>query len=83
MIESDAPYSLLLFDNDLPHVNGIELVRRARGLPHRRHTPIMMLSASNVEAEARRAGVDEFLLKPEGVNVMVETIARLLNRDTN
>jgi CheY-like chemotaxis protein len=71
MIESDAPYSLLLFDNDLPHVNGIELVRRARGLPHRRHTPIMMLSASNVEAEARRAGVDEFLLKPEGVNVMV------------
>ncbi|MGI9107128.1 MAG: response regulator [Pyrinomonadaceae bacterium] len=81
MIESDAPYSLLLFDYDLPHVNGVELVRRARGLPHRHDTPIIVLSASNVEAEARSAGVDVFLLKPEGINVLVETIARLLRRN--
>ncbi|MGI9104744.1 MAG: response regulator [Pyrinomonadaceae bacterium] len=81
MIESDAPYSLLLFDYELPHVNGVELVRRARGLPHRRDTPIIMLSASNVEAEAQGAGVDAFLLKPEGINVLVEIIARLLSRN--
>jgi len=81
MLESDAPYSLLLFDYDLPHIDGIELVCRARALPHRRHTPIIMLSASKVEREAQGAGVDAFLMKPEGVNILVETIARLLNRN--
>lgn len=81
MLESDAPYSLLLFDYDLPHVNGVELVRRARQLPHRRDTPIIMLSASNVKREAQRAGVDAFLLKPEGASVLVETINHLLNRN--
>ena len=81
MLESDAPYSLLLFDYDLPHINGVELVCRARALPHRWHTPIIMLSASKVEREAQGAGVDAFLMKPEGVNILVKTIARLLNRN--
>jgi len=80
MLESDAPYSLLLFDYDLPHINGIELVCRARALPHRRHTPIIMLSASKVEREAQGAGVDAFLMKPNGINMLVKTIALLLNR---
>jgi CheY-like chemotaxis protein len=81
MLESDAPYSLLLFDYDLPHIDGIELVCRARALPHRRHTPIIMLSANKVEREAQGAGVDAFLMKPEGVNTLIETINRLLNRN--
>lgn len=78
-IASDAHYDLLLMDYDLPGVNGIELVHRARKLVHRSHTPIIVLSASSVEAAALKAGADEFLPKPQGVSWLVETISRLLH----
>ena len=77
-IESDAYYDLLLLDYDLPGVNGIELIDRARKLAHRSRTPIIVLSATPVEAAALKAGADEFLPKPKGVSSLVETISRLL-----
>ncbi len=78
VIESNSHYDLLLFDNDLPGVSGLELVRRARQLRHRKHTPIIMFSASDCETESRRAGADAFLRKPEDILVITEVIARLL-----
>lgn len=77
----DATYDLLIFDNHLPNVDGLELVRYARGLPHRRRTPIIMLSASEAEAEARRAGVDAFLRKPGDIGRLTETVRRLLAKE--
>ena len=77
-IESDADYDVLLLDYDLPGVNGLELVRHARELPHRLHTPIVVLSATPVESEAREAGADLFLHKPRGVSSLVESINHLL-----
>ncbi|MFN2596800.1 MAG: response regulator, partial [Pyrinomonadaceae bacterium] len=73
-----AGYDLLLFDDDLPGVSGIELSRYARGLPSRERTPIVMLSAADRREDARRAGVDAFLRKPEDVRLLVETLTRLL-----
>jgi two-component system chemotaxis response regulator CheY len=81
-LASDARYDLLMFDNHLPNVNGIELVRHARGLTHRQRTPIIMLSASNGEQDARAAGADAFLRKPQDIGKIVGTIKRLLNPDT-
>jgi CheY-like chemotaxis protein len=78
-ISSEADYDLLLIDYDLPGVNGLELVRRARNLAHRSCTPIVMLSASLVEAAAREAGADVFLQKPRDVTSLIETITRLLD----
>jgi CheY-like chemotaxis protein len=77
-IASEAHYDLLLLDNELPGASGIELTRRARSLPRRRQTPIIMYSASDCEAEARRAGADAFLRKPRDIARLVETVARLL-----
>jgi two-component system chemotaxis response regulator CheY len=77
-LASAAKYDLLLFDNHLPNVNGLELVRYAREFPHRQQTPIIMLSADYCEREARLAGVNEFLMKPRDIGKIVETIARLL-----
>lgn len=71
-------YDLLLLDNELPGLTGLELAAYARKLPHHRHTPIVMLSATDCPAEALRAGVDAFLLKPDGISLVVETVARLL-----
>jgi CheY-like chemotaxis protein len=71
-------YDLLLLDNDLPGVSGIEITRCARSLASYRSTPIAMLSASDCEAEARQAGVNAFLLKPDDAGLIVATISRLL-----
>src|SRR5437870_5625469 len=57
------PYDVLVIDNDLPGLNGLELVQRARNITRRRRTPIIMLSASDCEREAWRAGVNAFIKK--------------------
>jgi len=77
-IASKADYDLLLIDYDLPGVNGLELVGRARKLAHRSHTPIIVLSATPVRAAAGDAGANVFLQKPQEVTSLVETINRLL-----
>jgi two-component system chemotaxis response regulator CheY len=77
-LAGETHYDLLLFDNELPGASGIELVRRARGLEHRRKTPIIMLSASDCEENARRAGVDAFLRKPQDIERLIGTVGRLL-----
>jgi hypothetical protein len=40
-----------------------------------------MLTAEDVEAQARQAGVDAFLRKPDDILTLVGTTARLLNID--
>ena len=78
LIEGGAHFDLLLLDNTMPGVSGLELTRRARTLAHRRHTPIVIFSATECGREARRAGADWFLGKPYGVLRIVETVAPLL-----
>lgn len=78
-IESREQYDLILLDDDLPGLSGIELAARARSLPHRSRTPIIMLSATERRRDAREAGVDVFLKKPEGMASLVETIRQLLS----
>jgi len=71
-------YDFLLFDYQLPGIDGLELVRRARKLVHRSRTPVGILSATSIEAEAREAGADLFLRKPQDIVSLAERISRLL-----
>jgi CheY-like chemotaxis protein len=64
LIKSERRYDLILVDYELPNVNGLELARRSRELPHRKGTLIIMLSASEVVQDAILAGADTFLRKP-------------------
>jgi CheY-like chemotaxis protein len=79
-IEGPEHYDLLIIDKQLPGADGLELVVRARELPHRQHVPVIVLSASDIGREARRAGASAFLRKPEDMPALAETIARLLAR---
>jgi len=74
-------YDLLIIDNELPGLSGLELVQRARKITHRRRTPIVMISGGEFETQAWRAGVDAFLKQPEEVDDLPSTIARLLKID--
>jgi two-component system chemotaxis response regulator CheY len=75
-----AHYDLLITDNHLPHVNGLEVVRYARNLPHRKHVPVIMFTASDQRGEAREAGVNVYLRKPEDLGKLIETVAELTGR---
>src|SRR5829696_5839683 len=77
-IASGARYDLLLTDNHLPHVDGLELVRYARRL--RADLPIIMFSAVDCRDRAEQAGVDVFLRKPEDIARLIPAIKQLLNR---
>ena len=77
-ISGAVHYDFFLFDYQLPGIDGLELVRRARKLVHRARTPVGILSATPVEAEAREAGVDVFLRKPQDIGSLAERISRLL-----
>ena len=73
-----AQYDLLLVNFELPALNGLELMEHVRTMPHRRCTPIVMMSGTLSEAVARKAGVNAFLRKPQDIGLLVETINRLL-----
>jgi tetratricopeptide (TPR) repeat protein len=77
-LTGEEHYDLLVVDNDLPELNGLELIRRARRITRCRRTPIIMLSVSDCEREAWRAGVNAFLKKPEQIDELHSTVARLL-----
>jgi DNA-binding NtrC family response regulator len=80
ILRSHTPYDLVVVDNDLPGLSGLELVLRLQAMPHRRKTPVIMLTGDECEAESWRAGVKAFLRKPEGIDQLPATIDRLLKR---
>jgi CheY-like chemotaxis protein len=77
-IAGGVAYDLLLLDNDLPGATGIEITRYARSLHSYRTTPIILLSAGDHGEEARRAGADEFLRKPDDAARLVGVVASLI-----
>ncbi|HLL71883.1 MAG TPA: hypothetical protein VK363_10645, partial [Pyrinomonadaceae bacterium] len=77
MLEQGEHFDLLIIDNDARY-SGLELVRLARRLPHRKETPLILISLADLTEEAREAGADAFLRKPNNLIELVDTIRRLL-----
>lgn len=78
ILKGGAPYDAIIVDNSLPGLSGLELILRMKSMAHRRSTPIIMFSGDDCEKEAWRAGVSAFLRKPEDIEQVPSTIARLL-----
>lgn len=77
-LESNTHYDLLIIDNELPGMQGINLILEVRKLSHRKHIPIVMLSASDCKKEAFSAGANAFLKKPDDIVRIAPSIQRLL-----
>jgi DNA-binding response OmpR family regulator len=82
ILKGNSHYDAIILDNGLPGLSGLELTKRIRKIGHRRSTPIIMFSADDVERDAWRAGVDDFLLKPEAIERVPATITRLLKEQS-
>jgi DNA-binding NtrC family response regulator len=77
-LQGNARCDLLLVDNELPGMQGINLISEVRKLSHRKHLPIIMLSADDCKMEALQAGANIFLSKPDDVFQVAPAVARLL-----
>ncbi len=76
-VEQDDMYAVYIIDWRMPDMNGVEVVRRIRGLIGE-DTPIIILTAydwSDIEEEARKAGVTAFCSKPIFLSELKEILA--------
>jgi len=66
-LESEQPIDLILLDIMMPRMSGLDVLARLRQIPHRRATPVIMLTAKGHEADREQAavlGATDFLTKP-------------------
>lgn len=71
--------SLILTDINMPVMDGLALIREARGYGPTRFTPILVLtSETDREAETRAAGASGWLAKPLDRDALLAVLGRLL-----
>jgi two-component system alkaline phosphatase synthesis response regulator PhoP len=73
--------TLILLDFNMPRLNGLEACKRIRELPLNADTPIVALTALNMEdvvQAATLAGATMFLTKPIGMPQLLGAISRYL-----
>jgi len=79
-LEDSSP-DLLILDLAMPEVDGLTALKLARSDERYRTLPIIMLTASGLDRDARAAraeGVNEFLTKPFRSQELVDMLERLL-----
>src|SRR5262249_8294226 len=80
--DKDRPPRLILLDLLLPGMSGLEVCRRIRREPSTATIPIIMVTAKASEtdfANARDAGVDDYITKPFSIRDLMERIGVLLS----
>ena len=70
-------FDLLIVDNAMPGMNGLELLDALRQLNGAK-VPAIMISGNPVEDEALRQGVSAFLSKPFPMKRLLEEVAGVL-----
>jgi DNA-binding response OmpR family regulator len=66
-LQADEPVDLILLDIMMPHLSGLDVLAELRQIPHRRSTPVIMLTAKGHETDREQAavlGATDFLTKP-------------------
>ncbi|HKP85282.1 MAG TPA: response regulator [Blastocatellia bacterium] len=77
-------FDLIILDNWLPDLDGIELCHQIRGMD--RKTPIIFYSAAVMGSEEREAlsyGANAFIPKGSGLGVLRQTMAEELSKINN
>ena len=76
----EAKPALIITDYMMPELNGYEMIRTIRRNPTFDDVPILMMSAALPQQIAGRELVDQFLPKGTGLELLVSTIRRLIER---
>ena len=77
LLEKERP-DILLMDFHLGQDDGIGVLRAIRRNPKVADTPIVVVSGMECSWEAEKAGADIFLLKPFGIDELLETLRKAM-----
>jgi len=84
MLKAKPPVDLVITDNHMPMMNGLQLIAYLKTSPSYRRLPIVLLSghlSEEVKASAMEKGVSALLSKPLDIGELVETVDRVLKMD--
>ncbi len=73
---------IVLTDVNMPHMDGIQLIRELRKLPQYKFTPMLLLtteSAAEKKAEGKAAGATGWLVKPFNPDQLLATLKKVLS----
>jgi DNA-binding response OmpR family regulator len=76
-IAGDEPLDLILLDIMMPYHSGLHVLEELRRMPHRRGTPVIILTAKGQDADRKRAaelGANDFFTKPFSPNKLLARI---------
>lgn len=76
-----ASFDMIITDLNMPHVDGIELIRAARKLPGYSRVPILMLtteSQAEKKDEGRKAGATGWIVKPFNADQLIAVVRKLV-----
>jgi two-component system chemotaxis response regulator CheY len=79
VIKRECPH-LIITDVNMPNMNGVDMVRLVREMPHCDSIPILVLTAvgSGIASDALEAGANQAMIKPVELQTLVNGIKRLL-----
>jgi len=78
LISKSKP-DLVIIDYNMPGMDGLAFLKRFRAVD--KQCPVIMLTGApdeNIESEAKKLGVDDFLRKGVGVDLFVQTIRKFV-----
>ena len=76
--ERHSHYDLILLDNELSSMSGLEVARHARQMAQWRQTPIILFALEDCTAVALEVGINECLRKPNNLLTLVDAVRRVL-----
>jgi two-component system chemotaxis response regulator CheY len=77
----DKQANLVLTDQNMPKMDGLNLIKTLRGLPQYRSTPILMLtteSSDAMKAAGKAAGATGWLVKPFDPQKLLEVVRKVI-----
>jgi len=76
-------FDMVLMDVQMPHMDGLETTRHIRDDLLLQHLPVLALTAAALDSQrelALQAGMDDYIVKPFEMDVMVATVLSALAR---
>jgi DNA-binding response OmpR family regulator len=82
-LREEARLDLIVMDLMMPGHTGLEVLQETRRLPHRKATPVIILTAKGQDVDRNEAfalGADDFITKPFSPKKLLGRVDELLSR---
>ena len=76
-----AKVDMVITDLNMPEMDGIELIKKLRGMPDYKFTPIVMLTTESQESkkqEGKQAGASGWIVKPFSPEQLLDVVKKFV-----